>query len=283
MTLLLGVTVLDKSDLPKEGGISGRTGFTLIEILVVLAISAVLTALIIPNLPGILGAQNVTSEAYDLSDLLGRARSYALANNTYVWVGFFEEDGTQPSQVPAVSGTGRDGTRYNEAAITSTLPAAFGAADPSNLVSLAQVRKLFRLNNVHLVANNAGHMPVRPSVPVSYQVGDPAGQPPNNTSGPFAVHAGAESGNPTTFTYPLRASGAPPAQYTFAKIMEFNPQGEASKIDENVLSGPGPQSAMEIAIQPTHGGAVSLTFSGAKAAVAIQVQGLTGQVRIYRL
>lgn len=273
---------------------SVKTAFTLIELLVVISIMAILIALGAANIPGLMGAQSVTGNGYALADLLEAARTFALANNTYVWVGFFEEDGSQPSQTPAVSGTGRviisvvaspSGTRYNENSITGTLPAAFGAGAPSNIVSLIQLNKVVRLNNSHLVANNGSAQPVRPIVPLAYQVGDIAGQAPKNATGAFALHVGSPSGNPTTFTYPL-VPGASPAQYSFAKIIEFNSQGEASKIDENVISGPGPQGAMEIALQPTHGSAISPAYSGAnqnKAAIAIQVQGLTGQVRVYRL
>ncbi len=243
-------------------------------------------------------ASDTTSAGYTISGLLEQARTYALANNTYVWVGFYEEDGTQSSLQPATTGNGgrlvisivasQDGTRYNDAAISNSLPAAFGARDSSNQVNLIQINKLVKINNVRLVAVNSGTLttnnPVRPSVAAAYQVGDLPSGAPANSGGPFAVHVGSAGGNPTTFTYPLGATGST-AQYTFSKIIEFNQQGEASKIDEDVFSGPGPQNEMEIALDPTHGSTISNLYSGGEqnnAAIAIQIEGLTGQVRVYR-
>ncbi len=277
---------------------SHRHGFTLLELLVVIAIAAILASLAIVGLVSLKTASDTTSAGYMIAGLLDQARTYALANNTYVWVGFYEEDGTQSSQQPAVTGNGgrliisivasQDGTRYNDATISNSLPAAFGAGDISNQVTLVQINKLVRINNVRLVAVNSNSLttntPVRPAVATAYQVGDSPLAAPANSTGAFAVHVGSTSGNPTSFTYPLGTTGTA-AQYTFSKIIEINQQGESSKIDENVFSGPGPQAEMEIALDPTHGSTVTSTYSGANqnlAAVAIQIEGLTGQVRVYR-
>lgn len=277
---------------------SHQHGFTLLELLTVLTVIAVFSTILVSSIMSLKGAGDITSAGYAVSGLLEQARTYALANNTYVWVGFFEEDGTQASQQPAITGNGgrlvismvasQDGTRYSDATISDTLPAAFGANDSSNLVTLVQVAKLIKINNVRLVAVNTGTMtsnnPERLAVASAYQVGDAATTAPANATGAFALHAGSSASNPTTFNYPLAASNAT-AQYIFSKIIEFNPQGEASKIDENVFSGPGPQTAMEIALDPTHGSVIAPAYSGTHqnmAAVAIQIEGLTGQVRVYR-
>jgi hypothetical protein len=47
----------------------------------------------------------VTSAAYTIKGALDTARTYAKANNTYTWVGFFEEDIS--SATPGTAGTGR--------------------------------------------------------------------------------------------------------------------------------------------------------------------------------
>ncbi len=264
--------------------------FTLIELLVVMGIIAILLALLVPAYNTIKGGSDVTAAAYSVSGALETARTYALANNTYVWVGFFEEDGSQSSQNPAVAGTGRvvialvaskDGTRYSD---TSSTPSPFGNGSTSNQVKLALVSNLIRLNNIHLGSLNDGlttgssNVPARPGVAAAYQVGDPA----------FNSHAsdtGSSVSNITTFTYPLTYTAGQTGQYNFVKIIEINPQGETSKIVENTFSGRGLQPHLEIAMQPTRGSTLDSRYTGtnsAKAAAAVQVEGLTGQVKIYR-
>jgi len=277
-----------------------RGGFSLVELLVVLAIVAIMSSLAAFSIASLKSRQDLTKSAAQVLGVLEQARTYAMANNTYVWVGFYEENGAASSTNPATSGTGRvvisivasqDGTRYSDNVISSSQPEAFGtdsSSASSNKTALVQVAPLLKLSNVHMVAanngNSTGNNPSRPGVPSAYQVGDPVGAP-NNSGGPFAQHIGCTGPNPTTFAYPLAVAGVTStAQYTFAKIIEFNPQGEASKIVENVFSGPGPQSEIEIALQTTHGSAVDPLYSSANAPNAgavIQVEGLTGQSRLY--
>ena len=74
-------------------------GFTLIELLVVVGIIALLLVLIAPAFTYIKGGTDVTSAAYTIKGVLDTARTYAKANNTYTWVGFFEEDAPPPSTI----------------------------------------------------------------------------------------------------------------------------------------------------------------------------------------
>lgn len=269
-----------------------RSGFSLVELLVVMAIIGVMMALSVVAFNGVKGGRDVIRAVYDIAGALEQARTYAMANNTYVWVGFFEEDGSGASTQPkATAGSGRlvisvvasrSGARYSDAVIDDTSPAAFGAGEPSNEVPLAQISKLIKVHNIHVDALNdtlstgSKNNPKRPPVPAAYQVGDAQ----------FATHVGSALENPTSFTYPLTTVGGNQTpQYTFTKIIEFNPQGEASKIAENVFTGPGPQERMEIALRPAHGSAVDARYSGnanLNAAAVLQVEGITGQVQIFQ-
>jgi len=64
------------------------SAFTLLELLIVIAIIALLMVLIAPAFTYIKGGTDVTSAAYTIKGVLEQARAYAKANNTYTWVGF---------------------------------------------------------------------------------------------------------------------------------------------------------------------------------------------------
>src|SRR5262249_45089246 len=82
-------------------------GFTLAELLIVVGVIALLLVLIAPAFTTIKSGTDVTSAAYTIKGVLDTARTYAKANNTYTWVGFYEEDVSQPSTNPPTPGTGR--------------------------------------------------------------------------------------------------------------------------------------------------------------------------------
>src|SRR5438552_16684220 len=106
------------------------SGFTLIELLVVIGIAILVTALLTPAFTSLKSAGDVTSAAYTIKGVLEQARTYAMANNTYAWVGFYEEnttDTTATAVAPPYTGKGRvvlatiysiDGTKiYDDAAV----------------------------------------------------------------------------------------------------------------------------------------------------------------------
>src|SRR4029077_1481539 len=72
-------------------------GFTLLELLIVVGIIATLLVLMAPAFTYIKGGTDVTSAAYTIKGVLDTARTYAKANNTYTWVGFYEENVATPA------------------------------------------------------------------------------------------------------------------------------------------------------------------------------------------
>lgn len=247
-------------------------GFTLIELIIVVGIIGLLLVLMAPAFTFIKGGNDVTSAAYTIKGALDTARSYAQANNTYTWVGFYEENVENPaspnSSPPPV---GR--------VILSIVASKNGtiAYDPANLAQqdlttkLTQVGKLMKIDNAHLWTHadtplgTGSTFDTRPNVASTYCIGDTS---PSNSTTPFQYPVG----NP-----------APAAQYTFVKTVEFSPRGEARINNSTVNSGVELfplQIAAEIAIEPTHGAATPSPVPAN--VVAIQFTGIGGNVRIYR-
>jgi prepilin-type N-terminal cleavage/methylation domain-containing protein len=221
--------------------------FSLIELLSVMAIIGMLTAAVIPAMNSIKQGSGVSTAAYDISSTLEQARAYAMANNTYVFVGLAEVSGSTAESGAQQAGNGRvvvaaagskDGTR------------SFGSAN-SNLVPLTKLR---RFDNVHLAntvpnQNNTS----RPVVGDTYRAGNAA----------FVAEG--------TFGWPLTA-GSP--AYTFSKIIQFDPRGTAS-VQSSARHLP---QWMEIGLVPSRGDTVADNANYA----ALLLDGVTGSVKIYR-
>src|SRR5438034_2556439 len=129
------------------------SAFTLLELLIVVGIIGLLLVLIAPAFTYIKGGTDVTSAAYTIKGVLDTARTYAKANNTYTWVGFFEEDVS--STTPGMPGVGRlvmsivaskDGTK-----LYTGVPSSPVTLDPSNSARLLQVGTLTKIDNSHLI------------------------------------------------------------------------------------------------------------------------------------
>jgi prepilin-type N-terminal cleavage/methylation domain-containing protein len=127
--------------------------FTLLELLVVIAISAVLMVLVAPAFTKIKTGNDITTAAYTMTGALEQGRNYAKANNTYVWVGFYEEDmtATAPTTAPPpYPGKGRvlvasvfstDGTKiYDDSDPIASLP-------PTRIKPLG---KLVKIEGIHI-------------------------------------------------------------------------------------------------------------------------------------
>ena len=242
---------------------SGGGGFTLIELMVVIGVISLLMVLVVPAVSNLKGSGDLTNAAFTISGALQQARSHALGNNTYVWVGFCEEDASQSSTSPATPGIGRvvisivaskDGTIIYD-------PNSLATIDPTRLT---QVGNLIKIQNAHLATFTDGSgtgslFDTRPSVTYSTaRIGDTT--PP--------------SASLTPFQYPV-GTPAPTAQYAFLKAIQFSPRGEA-RINNNNFTL---KTATEVGLRQTHGAAIDTVNPNV---VAIQFSAISGNTKIYR-
>jgi prepilin-type N-terminal cleavage/methylation domain-containing protein len=272
-----------------------HNAFTLLELLIVIGIIAVLLVLIAPAFTSLKSAGDVTSAAYTIKGVLDTARTYAKANNTYTWVGFYEEDVSQASTNPPTPGTGRlvmsivasrDGTNVYGSTTNICAGSGTGTICPDKLI---QVGKLIKIDNVHLPlfaicqsGCDGSAFDYRPAVQndpgagYNYSRFGELNAPQPNTA-PYTT--------PYNFQYRV-GNPAPPAQYTFTKLLQFSPRGE-SRVNGNSYDI---RRVVEIGLIQTHGTATPVPRSGggtstvdfAGNVVAIQINGFSGDVRIYR-
>lgn len=229
-------------------------GFTLLELLVVMAIIAILMVLVAPAFTTIKSGSDVTSAANTVKAVLDTARTYAMANNTYTWVGFYEENTTAitpTNSVPPYPGKGR-----LLLAVVSSNDGTDISLNPLPSSRITQIGKLARIEGIHVS-----------------DIGTPAGGDPNTLDGrpgaPYSDNAtiSSDSSNATLSRFAAQ-------NYTFYKTIRFNPRGETSINSTSTLNHLG-----EIGIKPTHGNVVDENNTNR---VAIQFTGVGGNVTIYR-
>jgi len=103
--------------LPHTDFQKGRAAFTLIELLVVMSIIGMLAMITLPALASLNNSGSVNRAVSGIPLLLDQARAYAMAHNTYVWVGFASDSPSQQLVVGAVSGTTGDAGDLNTGAL----------------------------------------------------------------------------------------------------------------------------------------------------------------------
>ena len=240
-------------------------GFTLIELLAVVGLMLVLLTFLGPAIAGMKGAGDLTKAAYEIKGLLDQARAYAVANNTYVFVGFAEVSAAvNASVIPQTAGFGRIA-----AVVIASNDGTWSGAVSSGTIQVASVGvigKLQRWENLHFAALAdtalSGGMANRFKVDPCFEMG--------NT-------AWVQATSPV-FYWPLQGTAN---QYAFKKVVVFDPQGVARNIvDPSATGAASMVSCFEIGLIPTNGATVSEKLPTNLA--ALQIDGVTGATRIFR-
>lgn len=274
-----------------------RSAFTLLELLVVIAVIVALMVLVAPAFTSIKSGTDATNAAYTIKGILETARTYAKANNTYSWIGFYEEDASQPSpsqaQDPRCNGcvgrlimsvvASKDGTNLGADVNNSGATGTENFIDATNLI---QVTKLVKIDNVHLplftLGTGAGDtFDARPSpspasdAPFS-RFGELNGLPPNT-----APYEATNSGlTKFPFQYPV-GNPVPTWQYRFRRTLRFGPTGEC-----RINSTYDVRKIVEFGLIQTRG-AVAPTPTPSPGqypgnTLAVQITGFGANVKIYR-
>jgi type II secretory pathway pseudopilin PulG len=245
--------------------------------LMVVAIIGIVLTFLTPAFTSIKMAGDLTNATSGMAGTLERARTYAMANSLYVYVGIAEvnadvDTATVP-QSPATSNAGgrvviavvavRDGTRGYDLLSSLPDPAWTNYSSGAWLIPLGKPETY---ENVHL-ANSLG------TIPTNGRMARPA------TSGAYSLGNKACK-SITPFSWPLgTALGS--GQYSFEKVIQFDPQGVARiqyATNQDIIVG-----WIEVALQQTHGSRIPPEQSTPTGAIAaIQLDGMSGAVRIYR-
>jgi prepilin-type N-terminal cleavage/methylation domain-containing protein len=248
--------------------------FTLVELLVVMAVIVVLIGITVPAFNSLNSSQGFTSAISGITTSLEQGRAYAMANNTYVYVGIGEFLATESSSAtPRTAGNGqivvatvasRDGTRgYDPSTITDSSWATYYAKG----APLQAIDKLKVYDNAHLVdigenPPTTGNMS-RATVDTHYRI-------TNTDCVPV-----------TSFEWPL-GTDLGSGKYRFDNVIQFDPQGVA-RIQQKDNSDAIAATA-EIGLQPSHGTAVPPlpTDQNVGMQAALDIDCMTGAVQIYR-
>lgn len=212
-----------------------------------------------PIINALKGSGDFTKASGDIQGILELARSHAMANNTYVYVGLQEVDVIKAqSRTPSYT----DGVgRVAVAAISILDGTAPSWSSQTNLTAsgnISPISKLRYFDNLHLT--NAGTLT---------QGTNMTKRPGQSSVTDLSVRNSA-----ITFGWPIPSG----TTYSFRKVIEFDPQGVARVQSDLSSRSTSIQPYIEIALLPARG---NLAPTNANQA-AIQINGITGAVNLYR-
>lgn len=259
------------------------SAFTLIEMLTVIAIIAILLVLLAPAFTSMSTGNNVTSAANSIKSMLENARTFAKANDTYVFLGIAEVDASvDPSVSPQFTTGVAPYGRVAIAAIASkdgTRQVQYSSGNPSldwnnnynNGANFIAVGKLQVFENLHFIGLNFPTW-----TPTSHPSSNMARYQPSSST----YNVGT-SNSVTPFTFPL-GSSLTGGQYRFDKVMNFDPRGVARVATST--NADEVTDLMEIDFQPSHGTVTPTPPANQDVGnqFVIQIDAPTGAVRLYR-
>jgi prepilin-type N-terminal cleavage/methylation domain-containing protein len=220
--------------------------FTLIELLVVLAIMAILMVVSMLSFQGMNNSGKFNKAVGEISGILEQGRAYAVAQNTYVWVVFYENDPANgPKEVYVGSFTSNDGTDpFNwTGSVTLPTPGTVGTT------TLTQIARTYHYQGLHLQTTTLPNAPTSPNLPAT-----------GTTIPNFQLTAQGSSGT-------VSLSNASPVYW----LIQFTPTGAARNSANTINS-------IWFGLQP----ALSQTVLDTHNIASMDVDGLSGLTTVYR-
>ena len=190
------------------------------ELLAVTGIVVMLLAVVVAPLASLRSTGDANAAAAGIPALLVQARTYAMAHNTYVWVGFAAQNG-QGLTIGIVAGKTGQGSDLSQ--------------DPGQPVNYAPVGKPSLFSGVALGSING--LPALTGMATNTEAA------PDNTVDLCAV--------PAASGFNESVAGA---STTFTTIMQWSPQGEVT-----LPAAAQKTHWTQIGLQPRRGGAASVT------------------------
>jgi Tfp pilus assembly protein FimT len=230
--------------------------FTLIEVLTSLSIVLALSFAGAPALSGLLASGNFNSALDQVSGAMESAQEYAIAHNTYTYVGFTNPN-AQGQVFVAVFGAS-DGSAGGISNVASATTSISSAAPTANTGSSVLVM-LSRITTVQGVAFS-NSLPGDSPIPGGASFADPA------------TAATVPSTAQLSYATNVYQDGSGGGQITFRRVVQFTPEGEGRV-------GAYVPTAVQLVLAPTAGN--SGRILNAEASV-IQIAGITGQVTTFR-
>lgn len=217
-------------------------GFTLVELLTVIAVMSVLVSLAAPALSSMAKGSQMTQSLIELSGTLDQARQHAISRNTYVWVALRPNpDGPNGDELSMVVLASKSGT--------DPLPWSNYGTVPNDEIDLITRPRTFD----QMRFEEAG----------KYTKSDiPRLDGKSTTS-----IANTPSDNTAVFRIKLPGAAS---LVDFDRVIQFTPTGEA-RVSSSVID------VIEFGLHPTRG----KTGDASNVAV-LRVNGLTGQTAVYR-
>lgn len=235
-----------------KAGLRNRTsgGFTLIELMIVITITILLAVISIQSFSSMGRNQAIGKATGDLVSILEMARSHAMANNSYVYVGFYK-----PSSDDLAKAGGNACVYVSMAA---TIDGTSGYEDGTWTPSLVSLAKLQRLEGVSLVPVDS----IKTYLP--------------NVDMTFTSLDAATTTALTTFTARDLGFGPRNSVGTFDLVIQFKPNGGANVVTD--LSSQTVPHYVAVGLVPSAGQSATASANCS----LIRVDGVTGFVRFYR-
>ena len=254
----------------------GRKAFSLLELLLVAGLSLALLGLALPAVGAIQSANQFSSVVERLAETLALARTAAVTQRRYVYVGFFQKHDA-PAQggpiVPAplwvLTAQSEDAARgYDTARPSESWRRSYGTT-----LWLRPLGRLQSFERVHLAATLG--VP-----PETGPMGKTAGR---QDVGRFYRLGHEACRSVTPLTQPLNTPLDPrQCELLFEKVIQFDPQGTARIQYES--NGDEIKQCVEIGLLPIRGAHPpgDEVLAAQANCAAIQLHPLTGAVRVYR-